>query len=423
MIKKAQRFSIRKFNVGVGSVLIGSIVALGMNQNVFSEEVDEEKIEDQLEEIHVESSEEFEEVLDENSEEQLEEIHNQTNEEVEDIVIFDADTYDVVAEHVYKMFRTATSEEDIVNAVHIPEYTGQYSIEITSRLPVAMINREHSVDVVVTFEDGSQVASQVPVTVLNMGPSPQTIVGTIPALTVEDTLPNPEDYITNLNDIRAFYAPYGMEVTVEWGQAYHTKQNLIDNYFGEATGPEGRRVLNRVLVDGERLFKNYTTFVIEEVEDEQSDAELYEAITDHVYKMFRSATTEEDIVNAVTLTDYEGEYTVESTSRLPGSHTNGDFEVQAVVTFEDGSTRDIVVPVTVLGMGPSTQVVENPTANTLNYDDELPNPEDYIANMDEIREFFSQYGMEVTAEWGQAYHSKEDIVDRYFSESTTRTLI
>src|SRR5699024_5810633 len=129
------------------------------------------------------------------------------------------------------------------------------------------------------------------------------------------------------------------------------------------------------------------------------------------------------IVNAVSIPGYEGTYTVESKTRLPGAMINREHEVEALVTFEDGSTKEIIVPVTVIDMRPSAQIVDNPTAEVLNHVDELPNPDDYIVNMDEIRAFYAQYDMEVTAEWGQAYHSEEDIIDKYFSEDTKFTLI
>ncbi|MFC3899401.1 Rib/alpha-like domain-containing protein [Aliicoccus persicus] len=444
MNNKKQKFSIRKFNVGVGSVLIGSLVTIGVTQNVLSEEVVDETLEGQLEDIHIESDEEIvsEEIVEEQVEDISEEIEVESSEEVEEAGVPeveetvveevevqqeveqqqedvpDAEQYEPNVSHVYKMFRSATTEEDIVNAVSIPDYEGTYTIESTSSLPGAMINREHAVEALVTFEDGSMKNIVVPVTVLGMGPSTQIVENpTVDVLNHGDELPNPEDYIVNMDEIRAFYAQYDMEVTAVWGQAYHSEEEKIDKYFSEDT----KFTLIRILVDGERL--TLKTFQIDVQEVEVPDAEQYEVEIDHVYKMFRSATTEEDIVNAVSIPDYEGTYTVESTSSLPGAMINREHKVEALVTFEDGSTKEIIVPVTVLDMGPRTQIVENPTAEALNYGDELPNPEDYIVNMDDIRAFYAQYDMEVTAEWGQAYHSEEDIIDKYFSEDTKFTLI
>lgn len=415
MRNKQQKFSIRKFSVGVGSILIGSVIMAGVSQNVSADEVVEEIFE----------VEEATEVTEDGAEAQMnlnkfkDDPKFDTDKGVINDGTSDADTYDVVTTQVYKLFGSNITREEVRFAVSVPDYFQLIRLEVLSPLPDTTTPGDYMLDVLVGFiGDGSETVVQVPVTVLDQSPEPVNVNGNLTVLTVEDELPNPEDYIANISDIRAFYESYGMAVTVEWGEAHHTKQDLIDNYFGEATGPEGKPVLNRILVDGKVVSTNYINFVIEDEEVVVPDAELYEVTTDHVYKMFRIATTEEDVINAVNVPDYEGEYTVEITSKLPGAMINGDHTVSVVVTFADGSKLETQVPVTVLSMGPSPQIIENPTIPVLTIDDEIPNAEDYVANLDDIKAFYEPYGMEVTAVWGQAYHTKQDLIDKYFGEAT-----
>ncbi|HDP4566364.1 TPA: YPDG domain-containing protein [Staphylococcus aureus] len=85
---------------------------------------------------------------------------------------------------------------------------------------------------------------------------------------------------------------------------------------------------------------------------EQADNDAYEPTTDGVTKDHGTPTTEEDVTGAVTVPDYpsEGEQpviTVDDPNQLPDGNTPGTTEVDVTVTYPDGTTDHIKVPVTV----------------------------------------------------------------------------
>lgn len=426
MQNKSQRFSISKFNVGIGSVLIGSLVSLGVSQNVSAEEVDEGTTGDQIEDIYIESGEEVTDDNVEVEEESLSEIDEPDVEEQQEFSTNQyGDLYEIVVEPVYKPFRFATTQSDIRGAITTPNYNDGYSVFAMGSLPGAISedvteNVEYVFSTGVFFNDGTRRYVDVPVTVVAKGPNPVAVLNpSSDELSYGDDIPSPEVYLENVDEIRAYYAQYGMDITAVWGEPGETDEEIIDNYFSESNN-----ATVSFLIDGEYLYD--TVFRMEVFPDVDDDADIYDVVVERVFKPHSFETTREDILGAVTIPEYDGDYTVQITSNLPPTMPpqvteNREHIVDTVVRFADGSTKNVSVPVTLVAKGPDGVTLEGAQAYELTFDDELPNIEDYLLNLDEIQSYYEQYGFEVTANWGAIVgQSKESIIRDHFILNNTR---
>lgn len=84
----------------------------------------------------------------------------------------------------------------------------------------------------------------------------------------------------------------------------------------------------------------------------EQDADKYEPTANEVTKDHGQAPTEEEVKNAVSVPDYPTEgnqptVTVDDPSQLPDGQTPGTTDVPVTVTYPDGSTDPVEVPVTV----------------------------------------------------------------------------
>ncbi|KGJ24423.1 Rib/alpha-like domain-containing protein, partial [Staphylococcus haemolyticus] len=84
----------------------------------------------------------------------------------------------------------------------------------------------------------------------------------------------------------------------------------------------------------------------------QADNDAYEPKTEGVDKQYGEPTTEDDVTGAVTIPDYPADkeqptITVDDPTQLPDGNTPGTSNVDVTVTYPDGTTDHIEVPVTV----------------------------------------------------------------------------
>ncbi|MGT2845621.1 Rib/alpha-like domain-containing protein, partial [Streptococcus hongkongensis] len=97
----------------------------------------------------------------------------------------------------------------------------------------------------------------------------------------------------------------------------------------------------------------------------KTNADLYNPVASTVTKPFGTPTTQDDIAKAVTIPDYPADstkqpvITVKSGQTLPDGQTPGETNVTAVVTYPDGSSEEVIVPVVVL-----PAVIEQTDPNT-----------------------------------------------------------
>src|SRR5699024_1837812 len=108
--------------------------------------------------------------------------------------------------------------------------------------------------------------------------------------------------------------------------------------------------------------------------------ETYETIATPIEKEYGQATTSDEVISAVTVPDFpaEGEQpviTVNDPSQLPDGNTPGSYAVDVTVTYPDGTTDVIQVPVKVADM-PWTPINPVPTVDAI--DDQTVNENNAI---------------------------------------------
>ncbi|EHM72716.1 C protein alpha-antigen family protein, partial [Staphylococcus epidermidis 14.1.R1.SE] len=126
---------------------------------------------------------------------------------------------------------------------------------------------------------------------------------------------------------------------------------------------------------------------------EQADNDAYEPTTDGVTKDHGTPTTEEDVTGAVTVPDYpsEGEQpviTVDDPNQLPDGNTPGTTEVDVTVTYPDGTTDHIKVPVTVGEQADNDAY--DPTVEEVNKDHGTPTTEEDVTGAVTVPDYPSE---------------------------------
>ncbi|MGV3274199.1 Rib/alpha-like domain-containing protein [Staphylococcus sp. 11261D007BR] len=265
------------------------------------------------------------------------------------------DVYEPTTDGIEKQYGNPTTEEDVTNAVTIPDYPTDgeaptITVDDPTTLPDGTTPGTKDVPVTVTYPDGTTDQITVPVTT---GEQPQTDV-------YEPTTDGVEK-------------PYGEAPT----EADVTGSVTIPGY------PEGEDAPT-ITVDDPTTLPDGTTpgtkdvpvtvtypdgttdnITVPVTTGEQPQNDVYEPSTDGIEKQYGNPTTEQDVTNAVTIPDYptDGEaptITVDDPTTLPDGTTPGTTDVPVTVTYPDGTTDQITVPVTT-GEQPQTDVYEPTT--------------------------------------------------------------
>ncbi|MCG1653171.1 YPDG domain-containing protein, partial [Staphylococcus epidermidis] len=237
---------------------------------------------------------------------------------------------------------TPTTEEDVTGAVTVPDYPSEgeqpvITVDDPNQLPDGNTPGTTEVDVTVTYPDGTTDHIKVPVTVGEQADN-DAYEPTTDGVTKDHGTPTTEEDVTGAVTVPD-YPSEGEQPVI-----------TVDdpNQLPDGNTPGTTEVdVTVTYPDGTKDHVKVPVTV-----GEQADNDAYEPTTDGVTKDHGTPTTEEDVTGAVTVPDYpsEGEQpviTVDDPNQLPDGNTPGTTEVDVTVTYPDGTTDHIKVPVTV----------------------------------------------------------------------------
>ncbi|MBT2846548.1 YSIRK-type signal peptide-containing protein, partial [Staphylococcus coagulans] len=258
------------------------------------------------------------------------------------VKITDERTYEPESNGVTKDYGTAVTTEDVIGSVTVPNYPedkGDYTVAVDdpTQLPDGSQSGTTDVGVTVTYPDGTTDHITVPVTIGEQAdndayePESNGVTkdhGT--GVTAEDvigsvTVPNyPEDkgdYTVAVDDPTQL--PDG-------------SQSGTTNVGVTVTYPDGTT--------------DHITVPV--TIGEQADNDAYEPESNGVTKDHGTGVTAEDVIGSVTVPNYpedKGDYTVavDDPTQLPDGSQSGTTNVGVTVTYPDGTTDHITVPVTI----------------------------------------------------------------------------
>ncbi|UXS75833.1 Rib/alpha-like domain-containing protein [Staphylococcus chromogenes] len=264
-------------------------------------------------------------------------------------------TYDPTSTPVDTPFGTATTENDVVSHVAVPGYptTGvqpTITVDNGTSLPDGQTPGTYNVPVTVTYPDGSVDHITVPV---NVG-QPQATQYDPTATPIS----NPYGTATTADQVLGNVSVPGFPTN--GAQPSYT---LADG----ATLPDGTQsgTFNVPVVV---TYPDGTTDTINvPVTVGDAQAVTYEPTSTPIDKNYGSATSEADVVSAVTVPNFpttgdQPTITVDDPSTLPDGQTPGNYNVPVTVTYPDGSQDHISVPITV---GPTEASTYQTTATAV----------------------------------------------------------
>lgn len=296
----------------------------------------------------------------------------------------DADKYEPTAETVTKDHGQAPTEEEVKNAVSIPDYPTEgeqptVTVDDLSQLPDGQTPGTTDVPVTVIYPDGSEDKVNVPVTVKEAEPETAHVTHSIrvdgqPLLvqkgkTPEESLPeefrnikvtltSTEDPSVQFESGSKWIGGIGFPVTKNFDLAKIPLGEYKVTIDGFDPTNSDYEIDDTGLTDGgsltvtDNLGNQFINFVTKEAEPTEEDADKYTPTAGQVTKDYGQAPNEEEIKNAVNIPEYPSEgdqptVTVDDPSQLPDGQTPGTTEVPVTVTYPDGSEDKLTVPVTI----------------------------------------------------------------------------
>ncbi|MDK8503079.1 Rib/alpha-like domain-containing protein [Aerococcus sp. UMB1112A] len=258
----------------------------------------------------------------------------------------DADKYDPTAETVTKDHGQAPTEEEVKNAVSVPNFPTEgdqptVKVDDPSQLPNGQTPGTTDVPVTVTYPDGSEDKLTVPVTVEE---ATETDADKYDPTAETVTKPNgeaaTEDDVTNAVTVPDFPTE-GDQPTVK----VDDPSQLPDGQTPSTTDVP----VTVTYPDGS---EDKLTVPVTVEEATETDADKYDPTAETVTKEHGQAPSEEEIKNAVSVPDFPAEgdqptVKVDDPSQLPDGQTPGTTDVDVTVTYPDGSEDKVQVPVIV----------------------------------------------------------------------------
>ncbi|WP_316959883.1 Rib/alpha-like domain-containing protein [Staphylococcus delphini] len=252
----------------------------------------------------------------------------------------DGDKYEPTSEGVTKPFGTPVTSADVTSSIHIPNFPveGQQptaTVDDETQLPDGTTEGQVDVGVTVTYPDGTTDHITVPVVTQNQ--------------------PDGDKYEPTSEGVTK---PFGTPVT----SADVTSSIHIPNFPGEGQQPTATVDDETQLPDGTTegrvdvgvtvTYPDGTTdhITVPVVTNKQPDGDKYEPTSEGVTKPFGTPVTSDDVTDSIHIPNFPGEgqqptATVDDESQLPDGTVEGQVDVGVTVTYPDGTTDHITVPV------------------------------------------------------------------------------
>ncbi|XVK97033.1 Rib/alpha-like domain-containing protein [Staphylococcus nepalensis] len=258
------------------------------------------------------------------------------------IKITDARKYEPSTEGIKKDYGTPTTAEDVTSSVTVPGYPSQgdqpvITVDDPTQLPDGKTPGKTEVDVTVTYPDGTTDHIKVPVTV---GGQAENEVYEPSTEGIKKDYGTP----TTAEDVTS-------SVTVP-GYPSQGDQPVIT--VDDPTQLPNGKTPGKTEVDVTVTYPDGTTdhIKVPVTVGAQAENEVYEPSTEGIKKDYGTPTTAEDVTSSVTVPGYPSQgdqpvITVDDPTQLPDGKTPGKTEVDVTVTYPDGTTDHIKVPVTV----------------------------------------------------------------------------
>ena len=257
------------------------------------------------------------------------------------VKVTDAHTYEPKVTPITKDYGTPTTEDDVKKAVTVPDYpadkgTPKVTIDEGAELPDGNTPGETNVPVTVTYPDGSKDHVNVPVTVKEQ--------------------PQADHYPPEATPVEK---PYGTPVT----DADIKEHVTVPGFPAEGEQPKVTVDEGAQLPDGNTAGSSNVPVTVTYPDGttahvdvpvtigEQAQADHYPPKATPVEKPYGTPVTDADIKEHVTVPGFpaEGEQptvTVDEGAQLPDGNTEGTVNVPVTVTYPDGTTAHVNVPVT-----------------------------------------------------------------------------
>ncbi|WP_114602653.1 Ig-like domain-containing protein [Staphylococcus sp. EZ-P03] len=263
----------------------------------------------------------------------------------------DASQYDPTSNPVNTPYGTPTTEDDVTGNVTVPDYPADQTpptitVDDPTTLPDGTVPGTVDVPVTVTYPDGS--IDQTTVSVTTGNPQADTYDPTATPVNKPNGTPTTEDDVTG-------------NVTVPGYPADQTPPTItVDD---PTTLPDGT-VPGTVDVPVTVTYPDGSTDNVNvPVTTGTAMTEDYTPTTNPIEQNAGVATTENDVTSNVTIPNYPAEQslpqvTVNDPSTLPDGTVPGTVDVPATVTYPDGSTDQVNVPVTTRPAAPEINPIE-----------------------------------------------------------------
>ncbi|WP_275086364.1 Rib/alpha-like domain-containing protein [Staphylococcus intermedius] len=252
------------------------------------------------------------------------------------------DQYDPTSDPITKDYGTATTEDEVKGAVNIPGYPTDgdqptITIDDPSQLPDGTQEGTTDVSVTVTYPDGTTDHITVPVTVGKQADNDKYTPETTP-ITKDYGTATTEDEVKGAVNIPG-YPTDGDQPTITIDDPSQlpdgTKEGTTDVSV-TVTYPDGTT--------------DHITVPV--TVGKQADNDKYTPETTPITRDYGTATTEDEVKGAVNIPGYptDGDQptiTIDDPSQLPDGTKEGTTDVSVTVTYPDGTTDHITVPVTV----------------------------------------------------------------------------